>query len=108
MALPKQVNGLATEKDPVMAMALTIAFILFPIAELVVMVKIGGAIGILPLLLLLVVMAIAGGLLLRRQGLLALRSAMAQLQRNEAPQFFERLGCIVDTKVEHFVEPSFS
>jgi UPF0716 protein FxsA len=68
-----------------MALAVIIAVILFPILELLLMIKIGTTFGLLPLLGLLVGMAIAGGLLLRRQGLATARRAMEQLARNEAP-----------------------
>jgi UPF0716 protein FxsA len=68
-----------------MALALIIAVISLPILELLVLIKIGGTIGILPLLLLLVGMAIAGGLVLRHQGLALARQAMDQLARNEPP-----------------------
>ena len=68
-----------------MALALIIAAISLPILELLVLIKIGGKIGILPLLLLLVGMAIAGGIVLRHQGLTVARRAMEQLSRNEPP-----------------------
>ena len=68
-----------------MALALIIAVISLPILELLVLIKIGGAIGILPLLLLLVSMAVAGGLVLRHQGFSVARNAMEQLARNEPP-----------------------
>jgi UPF0716 protein FxsA len=47
---------------------LVIAFILVPIAELYVIIKIGGAIGVLPTLALLVADALLGSMLLRHQG----------------------------------------
>ena len=68
-----------------MALALVIAVIAFPILELVLMFKVGAAIGVVPLLLLLIGMAIVGGLLLRWQGLALARRAMDQLARNEVP-----------------------
>ena len=68
-----------------MALALIIAVISVPILELLVLIKIGGTIGILPLLLLLVGMAIVGGMVLRHQGLAVARRAMDQLARNEPP-----------------------
>ena len=68
-----------------MALALIIAVISLPILELLVLIKIGGTIGILPLLLLLVAMAIIGGMVLRHQGLAVARRAMEQLARNEPP-----------------------
>jgi UPF0716 protein FxsA len=47
---------------------LLILFIVVPIVELYVIIQIGGAIGVLPTLALLVVDAVLGSLLLRRQG----------------------------------------
>jgi UPF0716 protein FxsA len=78
-------EDLVIEDVPAMALALICAVILFPILELALMFKIGGAIGVVPLLLLLIGMAIAGGLLLRWQGLAVARRAMDQLARNEPP-----------------------
>ena len=68
-----------------MALALIIVVISLPILELLLLIKIGGLIGVLPLLLLLVAMAIAGGFVLRHQGLTVARRAMDQLARNEPP-----------------------
>ncbi len=47
---------------------LVVLFIVVPIAELFVIVKVGGAIGVLPTLLLLLLSAVAGSLMLRHQG----------------------------------------
>lgn len=47
---------------------LVVLFIVVPIAELFVIVKVGEAIGVLPTLLLLLLSAVAGALLLRHQG----------------------------------------
>lgn len=68
-----------------MAIALLVIFILLPVLELLVLFKIGGWIGVLPLLALLAATAIAGGLLLRRQGLAAMRRALEQMARDEPP-----------------------
>lgn len=68
-----------------MGLALIIAVVSLPILELFVLIKLGGAIGVLPLLLLLVAMALVGGWLLRRQGLSAVARAMRQMADNEPP-----------------------
>ena len=68
-----------------MGLAVIAALIGFPIVELLVLIKVGGAIGILPLLLLLVATGVAGGLLLRHQGLAVLRRTLDQMARHEVP-----------------------
>ena len=68
-----------------MALALIAAVIVLPIVELMVLFKIGNAIGLLPLLFLLVAMALIGGLVLRRQGMVVARRALEQVSRNEPP-----------------------
>lgn len=68
-----------------MALALITAVVLFPILELALMFKIGSAIGIVQLLLLVIGMALFGGLILRQQGLTVMRRALDQLSRNETP-----------------------
>lgn len=68
-----------------MAIAVIIALISWPIIEIALLIKLGSAIGILPLLMLLVGMAVAGGLVLRQQGLAVARRAMEQMSRHEPP-----------------------
>jgi UPF0716 protein FxsA len=53
------------------ALFLILLFIVLPIAELYVIIKVGGAIGILPTLALLIVDSIVGAMLARSQGRLA-------------------------------------
>ena len=60
-------------------------FILTPIVEIAVFIKVGGLIGLWPTLGLVVATAIAGTALLRRQGLATMRSARESLARGEFP-----------------------
>lgn len=60
-------------------------FILFPLLELWLMIKVGAAIGPMTTVLLVVFTAVLGLTLLRIQGLSALMRAQAKLQAGEAP-----------------------
>jgi UPF0716 protein FxsA len=62
-----------------------IAFILVPIAELYVIIKIGGAIGVVPTLALLVADALLGSMLLRQQGRAAWVRFNRALAENRLP-----------------------
>lgn len=59
--------------------------ILVPIAELAVIIKVGGVIGVLPTLALLVGMAVLGTFLLRRQGLAVLRRSQKAMSAGQVP-----------------------
>lgn len=59
--------------------------ILLPIAELAIIIKVGGVIGVVPTLLLLVGMAILGTIVLRLQGLAVLRKSQDALARGQVP-----------------------
>lgn len=59
--------------------------LLLPILEIFVMIQVGGWIGAGPTVLLIVLAAVAGSLLLRRQGLATLRRAQESLDRGELP-----------------------
>src|SRR4249920_1025053 len=67
-----------------MAVALMV-LIVWSIIELFVMVQIAGAIGVLPTVLAVVAMSVAGLWLMKVEGLGALRRAADQLDRGEAP-----------------------
>lgn len=68
-----------------MAVKLLILFIALPILELWLLIKIGGAIGVLPTIALVVLTALVGSQLVRRQGLAALERVRASQARGEAP-----------------------
>ncbi len=61
-------------------------FLLFPFIELAVLIKVGGAIGVLPTLLLLVAAAVLGSLLMRVAGLATALRAREKLARGEVPE----------------------
>lgn len=62
-----------------------LAFILIPIAEIAVFIKVGGLIGVLPTLALVIGIAIFGTWLLRQQGLQTFTKAQSALNRGEIP-----------------------
>ncbi len=62
-----------------------LAFILIPIAEIAVFIKVGGLIGVLPTLALVIGIAIFGTWLLRQQGLQTFTKAQSALNRGEVP-----------------------
>jgi UPF0716 protein FxsA len=64
---------------------LVLLFIVVPIAELYVIIKVGGAIGILPTLAILVADALLGSLLLRHQGRAAWRRFNAAIDERRFP-----------------------
>jgi len=68
-----------------MALAVFLAFVAVPIAEIAVFIQVGGLIGLWPTLLTVVVTAAAGTWLMRMQGLGVLARAQASLARNELP-----------------------
>ena len=61
------------------------ALVIVPIIEIAVFVEVGGAIGLWPTLAVVVATAIAGGTLLRLQGLATMARAREALARNEMP-----------------------
>lgn len=71
--------------------------ILVPIAELAVIIKVGGLIGVLPTLALLVGMAVLGTILLRRQGLAVLRRSQEAMAAGQVPvaSALDGLGLII-------------
>jgi UPF0716 protein FxsA len=68
-----------------MPLLLIVAFVLVPLAELYVILKVGDAIGILPTILLLVVDSLVGSMLLRSQGRSVWRRFNAALSEGRVP-----------------------
>lgn len=68
-----------------MAWLILALLIVVPLVELAILIKVGGAIGLVPTILMLVGMAGLGTVLLRAQGRAALRSAEAALARGAMP-----------------------
>ena len=68
-----------------MAAKLLLIFIALPILELYLLIKIGGVIGILPTIALVILTAVIGSQLVRRQGLTALQRIRDTQARGETP-----------------------
>ncbi|MCR4378396.1 MAG: FxsA family protein [Rhodospirillales bacterium] len=68
-----------------MGLFILAAFIIIPIIEIGLFVQVGGAIGLWPTLLIVIVTGMVGIVLLRLQGLIALTRLQQSLERGEAP-----------------------
>ncbi len=68
-----------------MAAVLVLLFLVVPLVELYLIIQVGGAIGALNTVILLVVMGVAGGWLMKREGLGALQRVQAQLGQGRVP-----------------------
>lgn len=66
--------------------AFFLLFLLFPLLELAVMIKVGSAIGVLPTLLLIILDVMLGSLILRLAGVATLWRARERLVRGELPE----------------------
>lgn len=64
---------------------LFLLFLLVPVAEIYVMIKVGGLIGAIPAISLLVFAAVLGVLLLRTQGFITVRRMQESMARGELP-----------------------
>ncbi len=60
-------------------------FLLLPIAEIYVLIRVGGLIGAIPTIALVVFTAVFGAMLMRSQGFATLRRVQASLTRGEVP-----------------------
>ena len=76
---------------------LLLAFILVPLAEIAVLIKVGGVIGLVPTLALIVLTAVVGTWMLRHQGFSVLARAQRQLEQGVMPvsEVFEGLCLLV-------------
>ena len=70
---------------PPIALIVLACFIIVPLAEIAVLIEVGGWLGLGPTLALIVLTAVAGAWMLRRQGLAVLRRAQQQMQDGTAP-----------------------
>ncbi|MCH8237188.1 MAG: FxsA family protein [Proteobacteria bacterium] len=68
-----------------MGAILLIVLIVVPIAEIALFIEVGGFIGFWPTMGIIILTALAGTALLRRQGLAVLRKAQASLEENRFP-----------------------
>jgi len=76
---------------------LLLAFIVVPLAEIAVLIQVGGWIGVAPTLALIILTAIAGTWMLRHQGFSVLTRAQRQLEQGVMPvaEVFEGLCLLV-------------
>lgn len=64
---------------------LALAFLLVPVAELYLVIKVGSAIGVLPTLLILVLISFVGAWLVKREGVAVLARAQRELGQGRVP-----------------------
>lgn len=68
-----------------MAVVLVLVFLVVPLAELYLIIQVGEAIGAFNTIAVVILMAAAGGWLMKREGLGILRRIRAQVQRGQVP-----------------------
>ena len=85
-----------TSRVPLGAILL-VAFIVVPLAEIAVLIQVGGWIGLMPTLALIILTAVIGTIMLRRQGFAVLTRAQRQLEQGILPvaEVFEGLCLLV-------------
>ena len=85
-----------TSRVPLGAILL-VAFIVVPLAEIAVLIQVGGWIGLMPTLALIILTAVIGTIMLRRQGFTVLTRAQRQLEQGILPvaEVFEGLCLLV-------------
>jgi UPF0716 protein FxsA len=81
----KSTVALKTPKERLSHMWLFIAFLAVPLIEIALFIQVGGAIGLFPTLLIVVVTAILGTFLVRNQGLLALEKVKSSFNQMRDP-----------------------
>ncbi|CAK0762607.1 conserved hypothetical protein [Gammaproteobacteria bacterium] len=86
---------------------LPVLFLLLPIADITLLVKIGGLIGILPTVALVLLAASAGSWLLRRQGLATLNRLHESVARGELPAAPLLEGVVLLVSAALFIAPGF-
>lgn len=84
-----------------------VLFLLWPVIEIALLIKIGGAVGIGNTLLLLIGMAVAGGMLVQYQGLKTMASMTTALERGELPGRAIFDGICIFTAGVLFLIPGF-
>jgi UPF0716 protein FxsA len=84
MMLSEKQTARRARRRPIGLMLLA-GFIVVPLAEIAVLIEVGGWLGLGPTLALLILSAVAGAWLLRRQGVTVLRRAQQQMQQGSAP-----------------------
>lgn len=82
-------------------------FLLVPLLEIYLLIKVGGLIGALPAVLLVVAAALLGVMLLRQQGMATLARAQAALARGELPALAMLEGVVAVVGALLLVIPGF-
>ena len=85
-----------------------IAFILVPVVEIYLFIKIGGQIGAFNTISLIFITAIIGVIYARYEGLNTLRSGFSQLIRNEAPIYEIISGAVIAFAALLLINTSFN
>ena len=85
-----------------------IAFILVPVVEIYLFIKIGGQIGAFNTISLIFITAIIGMIYARYEGLNTLRSGFSQLIRNEAPIYEIISGAVIAFAALLLIIPGFA
>lgn len=84
-----------------------ILFILIPLIEIFLFIKVGSAIGAMQTILLIIVTAVIGVALLRQQGLSTLQKVQSQLQQGEVPALEVIQGIILFMAGALLLTPGF-
>ncbi|MCW8828548.1 MAG: FxsA family protein [Gammaproteobacteria bacterium] len=82
-------------------------FILIPLLEIYLLIKVGGTIGALPTVLLVIFTAVLGALLLRHQGLFTYARVQASLARGELPTLAMLEGVVLLISGAMLLTPGF-
>jgi UPF0716 protein FxsA len=85
MMLSEKQTARRTGRRPPIGLILLAGFIVVPLAEIAVLIEVGGLLGLGATLALIVLTAMVGAWMLRRQGLAVLRRAQQQMQEGALP-----------------------
>lgn len=88
-------------------MWILVALITLPVIEIALFIRVGGAIGLWPTLGIVIATAIAGGMLLRREGLRTLRNLQSQMVQGGDPSPLLIEGALILVAAALLVAPGF-
>jgi UPF0716 protein FxsA len=94
-------------RRPTVGLVLLAGLVFLPLAEIAVFIKVGGWLGLGPTLALIVLTALAGAWLLRRQGLAVLARMQRQMQRGALPVAEVLEGCCLVIAGALLLTPGF-
>jgi len=86
---------------------LPLFFLVLPIADITLLIKVGSYIGIIPTVMLMLLAASAGGWLLRWQGLVTINQVRASIARGELPATKLLEGVVLLIAAALFIAPGF-